>query len=158
MAPGSFCHLFATMLTANPPIVEITLLLKTCLRALCLSLIYTAPNEPKYYIFRGAGSKATPAEESPDLATRKPQSDASDKNKNTVRWNQTSQKRDSYVSAISSSQLNLERLSKRGESLTMEEILLLQSRERRGGSNREERNGVLDMVKYFENLFWGLKI
>ena len=149
------------MLTANPPghvfyktlIVDITLLLRTCLRALCLTLIYTAPKELKYYIFRDAGSKATPAEESPDLATRKPHSDASDKNKNTVRWSQTSQKRDSYVTAISSSELNLERLSIKGEGLTMEEMLLLQSRERGGDSNREDRNGVLDMVKYLENLF-----
>lgn len=140
------------MLTANPPghvfyktlIVDITLLLRTCLRALCLTLIYTAPKELKYYIFRDAGSK--------------PQSDASDKNKNTVRWSQTSQKRDSYVTAISSSELNLERLSIKGEGLTMEEMLLLQSRERGGGSNHEDRNGVLDMVKYLENLFSGLKI
>lgn len=67
----------------------------------------------------------------------------SGKTQRSVRW---SQKRDSYVAAISSTESNLDELSKNGELLTMEEILLL-NREREGSLNQEE-SGLIDMVKW----------
>ena len=42
----------------------------------------------------------------------------------TLRWSQNSQKRDSYVAAISSSEINLDNISKSGKPSAMEEILL----------------------------------
>lgn len=66
----------------------------------------------------------------------------SGKTQRSVRW---SQKRDSYVAAISSSESNLDELSKFGEPLTMEEILLL-NRER-GDSLNQKESGLRDMVK-----------
>lgn len=67
----------------------------------------------------------------------------SGKTQRSVRW---SQKRDSYVAAISSTESNLDGLSKNGELLTMEEILLL-NREPEGSLNQEE-SGLIDMVKW----------
>lgn len=67
----------------------------------------------------------------------------SGKTKRSVRW---SQKRDSYVAAISSTESNLDELSKNGEQLTMEEVLLL-NREL-GGSLNQKESGLIDMVKW----------
>lgn len=66
----------------------------------------------------------------------------SGKTQRSVRW---SQKRDSYVAAISSTESNLDELSKNGELLTMEEILLL-NRER--GASLNQESGLIDMVKW----------
>lgn len=41
-----------------------------------------------------------------------------------IRWSQASQKRDSYVAAISTSEINLERIATGKNPSTMEEILL----------------------------------
>lgn len=51
-------------------------------------------------------------------------SDRSQERAATLRWGQTSQKRDSYVAAISSSEINLDDICKSGTPSTMEEILL----------------------------------
>lgn len=77
-------------------------------------------------------------------------SDKSQRNSPTLRWSQSSQKRDSYVAAISTSQLNLDDLSsKRGKSLTMEEILL----QDRGKDRARSLNGneMSNKVRNFAN-------
>lgn len=68
----------------------------------------------------------------------------SGKTQRSVRW---SQKRDSYVAAISSTESNLDELSKNGDLLTMEEVLLL-NREGEGSLNQEESARLIDMVKW----------
>ena len=70
----------------------------------------------------------------------------------TLRWSQNSQKRDSYVAAISSSEVNLDNISKSGKSSAMEEILLQnRSKESTRSLNGNEistkvRNGVVNIL------------
>ena len=72
----------------------------------------------------------------------------------TLRWSQNSQKRDSYVAAISSSEINLDNISKSGKQSAMEEILLQnRSKESTRSLNDNEistkvRNGVVNILVY----------
>lgn len=66
----------------------------------------------------------------------------------TLRWSHSSQKRASYVAAISSSQINLDDISKREKALTMEEILLQDRGKDRSRSlnGNEMSNKVRDFI------------
>ena len=70
----------------------------------------------------------------------------------TLRWSQNSQKRDSYVAAISSSEINLDNISKNGKPSAMEEILLqsrseVSARSLNGnGISTKVRNGVINIL------------
>ena len=79
-------------------------------------------------------------------------SDRSQDRNATLRWSQNSQKRDSYVAAISSSEINFDDIFKRGNPSAMEEILLQDrsGKERTRSLNGNEistkvRNGVLNI-------------
>ena len=69
-----------------------------------------------------------------------------------LRWSQNSQKRDSYVAAISSSEINLDNIPKSGKPSAMEEILLQdRSRESTRSLNGNEistkvRNGGINIL------------
>lgn len=84
-------------------------------------------------------------EDSPAPGTSKPQS-SWDEAQHVVRWSRSSQKRDSYVAAINSSQLTLEKLTDGGKPLTMEEVLLLESRNH-GTSNQQDCGGLVLLNK-----------
>ena len=70
----------------------------------------------------------------------------------TLRWSQNSQKRDSYVAAIRSSEINLDNICKSGKPSVMEEILLQdRSKESTRSVNGNEistkvRNGVINIL------------
>lgn len=75
--------------------------------------------------------------EDPADGTALKASDRSQERDATLRWGQTSQKRDSYVAAISSSEINLDDICKRGKPSAMEEILL----QERGKESTRSLNG-----------------
>ena len=70
----------------------------------------------------------------------------------TLRWSQNSQKRDSYVAAISSSEINLDNIFKSGKKPAMEEILLQNRRKESTRSlkgneiSTKVRNGVVNIL------------
>lgn len=70
----------------------------------------------------------------------------------TLRWSQSSQKRDSYVAAISSSEINLDNISKSGKPSAMEEILL-QDRSKEStrslNGNKISTKVRIGVLKYF---------
>lgn len=100
-------------------------------------------------------SNVPPTENTADGSLLKT-SDKSQDGNSTLRWSQTSQKRDSYVAAISSSEINLDDISKEGNPLTMEEILL----QNRGKESTRSLNGneisteVRNNASHFEGPFW----
>lgn len=68
---------------------------------------------------------------------------ACDRTQQVVRWSRISQKRDSYVAAIGSSQLDLEQVFNAVERQKMEEVLLLESRNDRTSRQHDSEGLVL---------------